>query len=78
MRVLKRMGLGLGLLLGLYLILRAVLEFFVIDFADPATYEKDWGGPSLAGVLLVHCGFGVLSAVVIARWLVRRRRSVHQ
>ncbi|MFC6015361.1 hypothetical protein ACFP2T_04005 [Plantactinospora solaniradicis] len=66
-----------GILFGLYLIVRAVAEPFVIDMTDPATYRQDWGGPSLAGVLLVHCGPGVVSAVLIGlalrSW--RRRRA---
>ena len=41
---------------------RAIGELFMIDMHDPSTYEKDWGGPSLAGVLAVHCGPAVLSA----------------
>ncbi|TDC22170.1 CGP-CTERM sorting domain-containing protein [Micromonospora sp. 15K316] len=43
--------------------------------SDPATYRNDWGGPSLAGVLLVHCGPGVVAAVVITAVLLRRRRA---
>ncbi|MER7444271.1 hypothetical protein [Micromonospora avicenniae] len=62
----------LGLILGLYLVVRAVAEPFVIDMGEPATYRHDWGGPSLAGVLLVHCGPGVVAAVVIAVVLLRR------
>lgn len=72
----KALG-AVGILFGLCLIVRALLEPFVIDMTDPATYERDWGGPSLAGVLLVHCGPGVVSAVLIGlalrRW--RRRRA---
>jgi hypothetical protein len=64
-----------GLALGLYLIVRAVAEPFVIDMSNPATYRNDWGGPSLVGVLLVHCGPGLVAAVVIAVVLVRRRSS---
>ena len=45
----KRHG-GLGL--GLFFVVRAVAEPFVIDVSDPATYRNDWGGPSLLGVLL--------------------------
>jgi hypothetical protein len=62
----------LGLVFGLYLVGRAIAEPFVIDMTDPATYRDDWGGPSLAGVMLVHCGPGVISAVLIARALLRR------
>ncbi|MEU4426676.1 hypothetical protein AB0F81_39150 [Actinoplanes sp. NPDC024001] len=65
---------GLAVLFGAYLIVRAVAEPFVIDMTDPATYAADWGGPSLAGVLLVHCGPGVVSAVLIGWWIARRRR----
>jgi hypothetical protein len=61
-------------LIGLYLVARAIAEPFVIDLRDPATYSADWGGPHLAGVLAVHCGPGVLSAVLLTRWWRRRRR----
>ncbi|MEU8260414.1 hypothetical protein AB0C02_07310 [Micromonospora sp. NPDC048999] len=56
---------GFGALLGLYLIARAAVEPFVIDMTDPVSYREDWGGPSLAGVLAVHCGPGLVSAVLI-------------
>ena len=71
----RKAALAVGLGLGLFFIVRAVAEPFVIDMSDPATYRNDWGGPSLPGVLLVHCGPGVLAAVVIALVLVRRRSS---
>ena len=60
---------GFGVLLGLYLIGRAVAEPFVIDMTDPASYRHDWGGPSLIGVLAVHCGPGIISALLIGRGL---------
>jgi hypothetical protein len=62
-----------GLVLGLYLIGRAIVEPFVIDFGDPATYRNDWGGPTLAGVLAVHCGPGLIAAVLLVTTIVRRR-----
>ena len=68
----------IGVILGLFLIVRAIVEPFAIDVTDPSTYRSDWGGPSLVGVLLVHCGPGVLAAVVIAivvRNRVRARRA---
>jgi hypothetical protein len=74
----KRMrwiGAVVGVLLGLYLIVRAIAEPLVIDTSDPATYRDDWGGPTLAGVLLVHCGPGVIAAVLLGWALVRRRAS---
>jgi hypothetical protein len=61
-----------GLALGLFFIVRAVAEPFVIDVSDPASYRDDWGGPSLIGVLLVHIGPGVMAAVVITTLLIRR------
>jgi hypothetical protein len=64
-----------GLALGLYLIVRAVAEPFVIDMSNPATYHNDGGGPSLFGILLVHCGPGVVAAVAIAIFLIGRRAS---
>jgi len=64
-----------GLALGLYLVVRAIAEPFVIDMSDPATYRNDWGGPSLLGVVLVHCGPGVVAAIAIAMAMIRRRSS---
>jgi hypothetical protein len=58
---------GLGVPVGVYLIGRAIAEPLLIDLTDPATYRKDWGGPSLLGVLIVHCGPGVVAALVMAR-----------
>ena len=71
----RKGAVALGVALGLFLIIRAVAEPFVIDLSDPATYRNDWGGPSLFGVLLVHCGPGVVAALVIAMTLLRRRSS---
>jgi hypothetical protein len=71
MRLLK----VLGLLAAAYLILRAIAEPFVIDMNDPASYRNDWGGPSLAGVLAVHCLPGVIAAAAVAWAIVRRRRK---
>jgi hypothetical protein len=72
----KRFAIGVlkvfGVILGLYLIARAVAEPFVIDVTDPSTYSDDWGGPALAGVLAVHMGPGVLAALALFG-MVRRR-----
>ena len=62
-----------GLTLGLYLIARAIAEPFVIDMTNPASYRNAWGGPSLIGVLLVHCGPGLVAGVAIVAALRRRR-----
>ena len=70
----RRILVGLGFVLGLYLVARALVEPFVIDMSEPATYRHDWGGPSLAGVLAVHCGPGIVAAVLMARALIRRRQ----
>jgi len=71
----RKAAVVVGLALGLYLVVRAIAEPFVIDMSDPATYRNDWGGPSLPGVLLVHCGPGVVAAIAIAMALIRRRSS---
>jgi hypothetical protein len=60
--------------LGLYLFGRAIVEPFVIDLNDPATYSRDWGGPHLIGVLAVHCLPGLLAAALTVRWFIGRRR----
>jgi hypothetical protein len=64
-----------GGIVGLYLIGRAIAELFLIDMSDPATYRDDWGGPSLIGVLLVHCLPGLLAAAVFVIAYRRRRSS---
>jgi hypothetical protein len=70
----KRIGIVLLWIVGLYLVGRAVVEPFVIDPGDPATYHLDWGGPHLAGVLAVHCGPGIVAAALMVWWVTRRRR----
>jgi hypothetical protein len=61
----KRIGIVLLWIIGLYFVARAVAEPFVIDMTDPATYHLDWGGPHLAGVLAVHCGPGLVGAGIL-------------
>jgi hypothetical protein len=64
---------GAGGLLAAYLVVRGVLEFFTINYADPASYRDDWGGPSLAGVFAVHSGPAVVIVTAAAVSLFRRR-----
>lgn len=71
----RRIVTVLAVVIGLYLIARALVEPFVIDVTDASTYRDDWGGPSLAGVLLVHCGPGAVAALLLARGLRARRRD---
>ena len=74
----RKLLLGLGIILGIYLVGRAIVEPFVINAGDPSTYRNDWGGPSLAGVVAVHCGPGVLVAAGAVWSLLRtgsRRRQ---
>ena len=70
----KRLAVGILWAIGIYFVVRALAEPFVIDVNDPATFRYDWGGPHLAGVLLVHCGLGVIAAVLMA-WRLTRRWS---
>jgi hypothetical protein len=70
----KRIGVVLLWIIGLFFVARAVAEPFVIDLTDPATYHLDWGGPHLAGVLAVHCVPGIVAAALMVRSLIRRRR----
>lgn len=74
MRIMRKVLWVLGLVVGAYLIVRAIAELFVIDYSDPASYQNDWGGPSLAGVLLVHCGPGIVAAALMI-WALRKRRA---
>ena len=53
-----------------FLLVRGVAEFFLIDYGDPTSSAKDWGGPSLLGVLAVHSGPAVLILGLAGRRLV--------
>jgi hypothetical protein len=64
----------LGGLLAVYLVGRGIAEFWTIDYADPASYQNSWGGPSLVGVLAVHSGPGLV-VIVLTFWWLRRRRN---
>jgi hypothetical protein len=57
--------------LGAYLVVRAVLELVTIDYGDASSYRDDWGGPSLLGVLAVHCLPSVIALVAMV-WGLRR------
>ncbi|WP_211234683.1 hypothetical protein [Glycomyces arizonensis] len=65
----KRVLWILTFVVGGFFVVRALMEPFMIDFTDPSTYETDWGGPSLIGVLAVHMGPGIVAAVLFIRWL---------
>ena len=71
----KRVGLVLLWLVGIFFVGRAIAEFFVVDYSHPASYRDDWGGPSLIGVFAVHTLPGVIAAILVARALVRRSRA---
>jgi len=75
MTLLRSVALGLVWLLGVYLVVRAIAEPFVIDMSDPATYRNDWGGPSLIGVLTVHMLPGISAVALMVLWLRRRLAS---
>jgi hypothetical protein len=66
---------ALLVVLGLYLLVRGIVEVWVIDYSDPSSYALDWGGPSLAGVLAVHSGPALLVIVAALVWWRRRRRQ---
>jgi hypothetical protein len=72
--IVKRIALVVAAALGLYLTIRAVVELFIIHWADPASYRSDWGGPSLAGVLAVHCIPGLILPGYLA-WRINRKRG---
>jgi hypothetical protein len=75
----RKLLLSLAVIVGIYLVGRALAEPFVINASDPSTYRNDWGGPSLAGVLAVHCGPGLVVAAgavwSLARTVSRRRQA---
>jgi hypothetical protein len=68
----KRIALIAAIVLGVYLTGRAIAEPFLIHWGDPASYRNDWGGPTLAGVLAVHCLPGLILPTVLAARAARR------
>jgi hypothetical protein len=72
---LQWLGIVLGGILALYLVVRGVVELFTIDYSKPSSYQQDWGGPHLAGVLAVHCGPAALVVAGLAYLLHRRKRQ---
>ncbi len=71
----RRAGLVVGSVLAVFFIVRAIVEVVTLDYSDPSSYQHDWGGPSLPGVLLVHCLPGLLAAAAIVFLIRRSRRS---
>jgi hypothetical protein len=69
-RVQRWLGRALVSVVAAFLIIRALVELFVISPFHPEAYRHDWGGPHYAGVLLVHCGPGLLALVLLlsGRW----------
>jgi hypothetical protein len=70
----RRAALIVGGVLVAFLIVRAIVELVSIHYSDPSSYEHDWGGPGLVGVLLVHCLPGVLAAIAVVV-VIRRSRG---
>lgn len=70
-RVARNVLLGV---VAVFFVARAVVEIVTIHWSNPARYRNDWGGPSLLGVLLVHCGPGLAIAITVAVRLRRRCR----
>jgi hypothetical protein len=66
----------LGGFVAVYAVGRGIAEFFTVPYNNPARYQSSWGGPSLAGVFLVHSGPGflVLVAAAVFTWRRLRRR----
>lgn len=70
----RRALLILGAVVAAFLIVRAVVEVLTLHYSDPSSYEHDWGGPSVIGVLAVHTLPGVIAAVVVVI-VIRRSRG---
>lgn len=66
-------GIAVAYLVGMFFVVGFVVELVSLDYGDASMYEDDWGGPTLVGVLAVHCLPGVV-ALALMIWDVRRRR----
>ena len=74
-KVLRPTYLILGGMIALYLVLRGIAEFWVIDYSSPASYRLAWGGPSLFGVFAVHTGPGLIVVIALSVWLYKRAKK---
>jgi hypothetical protein len=70
----KRALLILGAIVAAFLIVRAIVEVLTLHYSDLSSYEHDWGGPSVIGVLLVHCLPRVIAAIAVIL-VIRRSRA---
>jgi hypothetical protein len=71
----KAIAIVFAYLVGVFFVGRAIVELVTIDYGDASSYEDDWGGPSLIGVLAVHCLPGVIAAALMIRGARRLRRN---
>lgn len=69
----KRALLIFGAIVTAFLIVRAIVEVLTLHYTDHSSYQHDWGGPSVIGVLLVHCLPGVIAAVAVIMMLRKSR-----
>ena len=69
----KTIGIVSAYLIGAFFVVRAIVEVIMIDYGDSSFYEDDWSGPTLIGVLAVHCLPGAI-ALALRVWGARRLR----
>jgi len=69
-----RLGLIFGYVLGIYLIIRAIVELVITDYGNSASYKNDWGGPTLIGVLAVHVVPGIIAFYLIIQHQKNRKK----
>jgi hypothetical protein len=72
--VLQSCGVVLGVVVALYLVGRGTAELFLLHYSHPSSYSHAWGGPTLAGVLAVHTGPGVVIVAGTSIFLWQRHR----
>jgi hypothetical protein len=73
-RALRNVARGLLMFIAAYLVVRAIMEPFLVNPFRSETYRHDWGGPHYLGVMLVHDGPGLIVAILAGR-RIRRTHS---
>jgi hypothetical protein len=74
----RRAGLIVGLVFAAFFVVRAIVELITLDYSNPSSYEHDWGGPTVVGVLLVHCFPGFVAAAAVVLVMRRSRRTAQE